>query len=58
MTHSAKLDSIPLIAITGQVPRKLMGSDAFQEVDTYGLMLPITKHNWRGRMNCFDLTVQ
>jgi acetolactate synthase I/II/III large subunit len=42
----AKLDSIPLIAITGQVPQALIGTDAFQEVDTYGLTLPITKHNF------------
>ena len=42
----AKLDSIPLVAITGQVPDALIGSDAFQEVDTYGLTLPITKHNF------------
>ncbi|MCX7746143.1 MAG: biosynthetic-type acetolactate synthase large subunit [Clostridia bacterium] len=42
----AKLDSIPLVAITGQVPSSLMGKDAFQEVDTYGLTLPITKHNY------------
>jgi acetolactate synthase-1/2/3 large subunit len=42
----AKLDSIPLVAITGQVPRALIGTDAFQEVDTFGLSLPITKHNF------------
>jgi len=42
----AKMDSIPLIAITGQVPSSLIGTDAFQEADTFGLMLPITKHNW------------
>jgi acetolactate synthase I/II/III large subunit len=42
----AKLDSIPLIAITGQVPRALIGTDAFQEVDTYGMTLPITKHSF------------
>jgi len=42
----AYLDSIPLIAITGQVPSSMIGTDAFQECDTYGLMLPITKHNW------------
>lgn len=42
----AKLDSIPLVAITGQVPQALIGTDAFQEVDTYGLTLPITKHNF------------
>lgn len=42
----AKLDSIPIIAITGQVPSALIGTDAFQEVDTYGMSLPITKHNF------------
>jgi acetolactate synthase-1/2/3 large subunit len=42
----AKLDSIPLVAITGQVPRNMIGTDAFQEVDTFGLSLPITKHNF------------
>ena len=42
----AKMDSVPLVAITGQVPRPMIGTDAFQEIDTYGLMLPITKHNW------------
>ena len=42
----AKLDSVPLVAITGQVSRAMIGTDAFQEIDTYGLMLPITKHNW------------
>lgn len=42
----AKLDSVPLVAITGQVPRSMIGTDAFQEVDTYGLSIPITKHNY------------
>ncbi len=42
----AKLDSIPLVAITGQVASSLIGTDAFQEVDTYGLTIPITKHNY------------
>ncbi|HEX5418840.1 MAG TPA: acetolactate synthase large subunit [Gammaproteobacteria bacterium] len=42
----AKLDSVPLIAITGQVPRGLIGTDAFQEVDTLGLSMPVTKHNF------------
>jgi acetolactate synthase-1/2/3 large subunit len=42
----ARLDSIPLVAITAQVPQALIGTDAFQEVDTYGLTLPITKHNF------------
>jgi acetolactate synthase-1/2/3 large subunit len=42
----AKLDSIPLICITGQVPSALIGTDAFQEVDTYGMSIPVTKHNF------------
>jgi acetolactate synthase-1/2/3 large subunit len=42
----AKLDSIPLVAITGQVSKAMIGTDAFQEVDTYGLTIPITKHNF------------
>lgn len=42
----AKLDSVPIVFITGQVPLSLIGTDAFQEVDTYGLTLPITKHNF------------
>lgn len=42
----AKIDSVPIIAITGQVSRSLIGTDAFQEIDMYGLSLPITKHNF------------
>lgn len=42
----AKMDSVPLVAITGQVPTQLIGTDAFQEIDTYGLTIPITKHNF------------
>ena len=42
----AKLDSVPIIGITGQVPSTHIGTDAFQEVDTYGMSLPITKHNF------------
>lgn len=42
----AKLDSIPVICITGQVPTPMIGTDAFQEVDTYGMSIPITKHNF------------
>ncbi len=41
----AKADSIPLIAITGQVASSFIGTDAFQEADTFGLSLPITKHS-------------
>ncbi|HTO23205.1 MAG TPA: biosynthetic-type acetolactate synthase large subunit [Spirochaetia bacterium] len=42
----AKLDSIPIVAVTGQVPMGLVGTDAFQEVDTYGMSIPVTKHNF------------
>ena len=42
----AKLDSIPVVCITGQAPLGMIGTDAFQEVDTYGLSIPITKHNF------------
>ena len=42
---TAMLDSVPTVFITGQVPSKLIGSDAFQEVDVTGITLPITKHN-------------
>ncbi len=43
---NANLDSIPIVAITGQVPRALIGKDAFQEVDITGITLPITKYNY------------
>lgn len=42
---NAKADSIPLVAITGQVASQFVGTDAFQEADTFGLSLPITKHS-------------
>ncbi|KNY26240.1 biosynthetic-type acetolactate synthase large subunit [Pseudobacteroides cellulosolvens] len=53
----AKLDSIPIVCITGQVSYSLVGTDAFQEVDTYGLTLPITKHNFlvRDVMELFEV---
>jgi len=53
----AKLDSIPLVCITGQVPQAMIGTDAFQEVDTYGLAIPITKHNYLVRSAAELLTV-
>jgi acetolactate synthase-1/2/3 large subunit len=43
---TAMMDSVPLVAITGQVNSGLLGSDAFQEVDVTGITLPITKHNY------------
>jgi acetolactate synthase-1/2/3 large subunit len=42
----ALMDSIPIVAITGQVPTKLIGSDAFQEADTFGITRSCTKHNY------------
>jgi len=43
---NAYMDSSPLVAITGQVPRPMIGNDAFQEVDITGITIPITKHNY------------
>ncbi len=43
---TAMLDSIPMVAITGNVPCSLIGKDAFQEIDITGVTLPITKHNY------------
>ena len=42
---TAYMDSVPVLAITGQVPRNNIGTDAFQEVDISGITIPITKHN-------------
>src|SRR3954463_9862045 len=42
---TAMMDSIPVVFITGQVPSKVLGTDAFQETDVTGITLPITKHN-------------
>src|SRR6202453_852538 len=42
----AMMDSIPIVALTGQVPSKLMGTDAFQEADTFGITRSCTKHNY------------
>jgi len=43
---NAYMDSVPLVAFTGQVPRALIGNDAFQEVDIKGITMPITKHSY------------
>ena len=43
---TAMMDSIPLVCITGQVSSKVLGTDAFQEIDITGITLPITKHNF------------
>ncbi|MGA0851723.1 MAG: thiamine pyrophosphate-binding protein, partial [Candidatus Nanopelagicaceae bacterium] len=41
----AHMDSVPMVAITGQVPSQAIGTDAFQEADIRGITFPITKHN-------------
>lgn len=51
---TAYMDSIPLVVITGQVPTAVIGTDAFQEVDTFGVTLPIVKHSYLVR-NVEDL---
>ena len=43
---TAMLDSVPMVAITGNVPNSLIGKDSFQEIDITGVTLPITKHNF------------
>jgi acetolactate synthase-1/2/3 large subunit len=43
---TAMLDSVPIVCITGQVSSKVLGTDAFQEVDITGITLPVTKHNY------------
>ncbi|HZQ05009.1 MAG TPA: thiamine pyrophosphate-binding protein, partial [Anaerolineae bacterium] len=43
---TAMMDSVPIVAITGQVGTKVIGSDAFQETDVTGVTLPVTKHNY------------
>ena len=43
---TAYIDSIPLVAITGNVPNSIIGTDGFQEIDITGVTLPITKHNY------------
>lgn len=46
---SAMMDSIPVVALTGQVAAALIGKDAFQEADTIGISLPVTKHSFQPR---------
>ncbi len=43
---TAYMDSVPMVAITGNVPTNLLGKDSFQEVDIAGVTMPIVKHNW------------
>ncbi|AKG53464.1 acetolactate synthase large subunit [Dehalogenimonas sp. WBC-2] len=51
---NAYIDSVPMVAITGQVPSNMIGRDAFQEADITGITIPITKHNYLV-MNVSDL---
>jgi acetolactate synthase-1/2/3 large subunit len=51
---NAMMDSVPIIALTGQVPRAAIGRDAFQETDTTGITMPVTKHNYLA-MHAADL---
>jgi len=51
---TAKLDSIPIVCITGQVPKAAIGTDAFQEVDISGTVLPVTKYSYLV-MDLYDL---
>jgi len=48
------MDSVPVVAITGQVPTMFMGTDAFQEVDIFGISMPVVKHSFIAR-NAADL---
>ena len=43
---TAQMDSVPMVVITGQVPRAAIGTDAFQETDIFGITMPIVKHSW------------
>ncbi|MFM8278439.1 MAG: thiamine pyrophosphate-binding protein, partial [Cyanobium sp.] len=43
---TAQMDSVPMVVVTGQVPRAAIGTDAFQETDIFGITLPIVKHSW------------
>src|ERR1700743_2962507 len=51
---NAFMDSVPIVAITGQVSTSLMGTDAFQEVDIFGISMPVVKHSFLVR-NVKDL---
>ena len=43
---TAYMDSVPMVALTGQVPTGMIGNDSFQEADTYGISIPVTKYNY------------
>lgn len=56
---TAQLDSVPLVAITGNVPCALIGRDSFQEVDIVGVTMPVTKHNFIVKdVNCLADTIR
>ena len=56
---TAYLDSIPMVAITGNVPNTTIGTDGFQEIDITGVTLPITKHNYFvGSIDCLADTIR
>lgn len=52
---TAYMDSVPLVVITGQVPRNIIGTDAFQESDIVGITMPIVKHSYL-LQSCDDMT--
>src|SRR5271156_5179666 len=43
---NAYMDSVPVVAVTGQVPTTVMGTDGFQEVDMFGISMPVVKHSF------------
>ena len=55
---TAQMDSVPMVVITGQVPRPAIGTDAFQETDIFGITLPIVKHSWVAVAAALDLIEQ
>ena len=51
---TAYMDSVPLVVITGQVPRSVIGTDAFQESDIVGITMPIVKHSYLAKLRRYD----
>ena len=49
---NAYMDSVPLVALTGQVPTEMIGGDAFQEADIVGITRPVTKHSYLVKDGC------
>ena len=52
---TAYMDSVPMVVITGQVPRSIIGTDAFQESDIVGITMPVVKHSYL-LQSCEDMT--